>query len=184
MITLLLLAVALAMDAFAVALVQGASCRLGFGGAVRIALVFGLAQGLMPLVGWSLGFAFADTFQQFDHWIAFLLLGLLGGRMIRDGIWYEPDAPEAKRLFMLSLLVSSLATSVDAAAAGLTLPLLGQPIPTACLVIGATTALLSFGGALIGRRVGVHFGKKAELVGGILLVGLGIRILVEHLGLA
>lgn len=181
MIPVVLLAVALAMDAFAVALVQGATGRLNAAGAARIGITFGLAQGLMPLVGWGLGIAFADAFKSFDHWVAFILLAILGARMIAEGLRHQPDEPEAKRLFLFSLLVSALATSIDAAAAGLTLPLLGLPIPIACFVIGATTALLSFAGVLLGRRVGVRAGKHAEIIGGVLLLGLGLKILVEHL---
>ena len=183
MLPIVLLAFALAMDAFAVALVQGAAGRLGVAGAARIALVFGLAQGVMPLLGWAMGLAFADIFQRVDHWVAFALLAILGIRMIREGLRQEPDAPEVKRIFLLSLLVSGLATSIDAAAAGMMLPLLGQPIPVACFVIGATTAALSFAGALLGRRVGYRAGKRAEIVGGALLIALGLKILLEHVGM-
>jgi manganese efflux pump family protein len=182
-ISIILLAVALAMDAFAVALIQGATGRLGVGGALRIALMFGLAQGAMPLIGWGLGAAFGAAFQAVDHWIAFLLLAVLGGRMLMEGFRKEPAEPEAKRLFLFSLLVSALATSIDAAAAGLTLPLLGQPIPIACLVIGLTTVIISFGGVILGKRAGVRMGKHAEVIGGLLLIGLGLKILLDHRGL-
>lgn len=183
MIPIVFLAVALAMDAFAVALVQGAAGRLSIGGAARVGLTFGLAQGMMPLAGWGLGVAFAGAFQSFDHWLAFGLLSILGIRMIMEGLIHGEEEPEPRRLSLLSLLVAALATSIDAAAAGLALPLLGQPIPVACLIIGATTSILSFAGVLLGRRVGFRVGKRAEVGGGVLLVGLGLRILLEHTGL-
>lgn len=183
MISIVLLAIALAMDAFAVALIQGATGRLGLGGALRVALVFGLAQGAMPLIGWSLGAAYGTAFQEVDHWIAFALLAVLGGRMLMEGFRSEPGEPEARRMFLFSLLVSALATSIDAAAAGLTLPLLGQPVPVACLVIGITTALISFAGVMLGKRAGIRIGKHAEMAGGLLLIGLGLKILLEHRGL-
>jgi manganese efflux pump family protein len=183
MMAIILLAVALAMDAFAVALIQGAYGRLGVVGAARIAIAFGLAQGLMPLVGWALGLAFTDIFKSFDHWLAFALLGILGIRMIGEGLRREADEPEVKRLFLLSLLVSALATSIDAAAAGLTLPLLGQPIPIACFVIAGVTGTLSFAGALLGRKAGARAGKRAEVIGGVLLFGLGVKILLDHTGM-
>jgi manganese efflux pump family protein len=183
MISIILLAIALAMDAFAVALIQGATGRLGVGGALRIAIAFGVAQGTMPLVGWALGMAFADAFQSVDHWIAFALLAALGARMLLEGLRREPGEPEAKRMFLFSLLVSALATSIDAAAAGLTLPLLGQPIPVACVVIGLTTALISFVGVLLGRGAGIRIGRHAEIAGGLLLIGLGLKIVLEHRGI-
>ena len=179
---LLVLALALAMDAFAVSLVRGSSDGGGLRGALMLGGLFGLAQGLMPLIGWALGVAFAESFRAIDHWIAFVLLAVLGLKMIREGLDDDAEAP-AKSVAapLLSLLVSALATSIDAAAAGVTLPLLGVAVPLACLAIGLTTFSLCTAGYLIGSRVSLRAGQWAELAGGVVLIGLGTKILIEHL---
>jgi putative Mn2+ efflux pump MntP len=177
MIQLGLLAVALAMDAFAVSLAQGAARR---GGALRIALAFGAAQALMPLIGWGLGAAFADAIRSFDHWVAFLLLAALGGKMLHEALHGDSPSP-APALIGWALGGAAVATSVDAAAAGVTLPLLGAPIALACAVIGAVTAALCYAGVRIGAAGGARLGKAAEVAGGLLLIALGGKILVEHL---
>lgn len=181
MFTILFLALALAMDAFAVALVKGAAAHARRRDALTLGVAFGLAQGLMPLVGWSLGIAFAGGFEAFDHWIAFVLLTILGGRMIVEA--RDPRAPATDRnaVTPLSLLVAAFATSIDAAAAGVTLPLLGSPVVAACLTIGVVTGALCAAGFLIGARAGAGIGRRAELAGGVVLIGLGLKILVEHL---
>jgi putative Mn2+ efflux pump MntP len=184
MAALLILSLALAMDAFAVSLARGASGPRSLGRAVELGLVFGAAQGLMPLVGWSLGRALAGPFQAFDHWIAFLLLTILGIRMLVAARGDGP-APAAASAAppgrVLGLATAAVATSIDAAAAGLTLPLLGTAIPLACLTIGATTALLSTAGYLLGNRAALAAGKAAEAAGGVVLILLGLKILTEHL---
>ncbi|MCA1749101.1 MAG: manganese efflux pump MntP family protein [Parasphingopyxis sp.] len=178
MIALLILALALAMDAFAVSLAQGAAGRMRLGQAAAMALIFGAAQGLMPLLGWALGAAFGSWFERIDHWIAFAILSLLGLNMIRQS---RHDMRPAPALAGWPLFAAAIATSIDAAAAGVTLPLLGLPIATACATIGAVTAVLCFAGALGGGRIGRGLGGRAELIGGIVLIGLGVKILVEHL---
>ena len=179
MLALLILSFALAMDAFAASLCQGAVARGPRGTALRVGAVFGAAQGLMPLVGWSLGIAFASVVQAVDHWVALLLLGLLGGKMILDGL--TQDAGEcAAPMGAWTLFIAAIGTSVDAAAAGVTLPLLGQPVALACAVIGVTTAVLCFAGVWIGKGVGARLGRPAVLLGGAVLAGLGVKIFVEH----
>jgi putative Mn2+ efflux pump MntP len=180
-LTVLLLSIALAMDAFAVSLVKGASGAARKRDALKLGATFGLAQGLMPLVGWFLGIAFASTFKMFDHWIAFVLLSVLGGRMLLEA--RDPGTPVTDRraLSLLNLLVAAFATSIDAAAAGITLPLLGSSIPAACLTIGVVTGALCVAGFLVGSEAGAKVGKHAEFVGGLVLIGLGLRILIEHL---
>jgi putative Mn2+ efflux pump MntP len=180
MILLLLLAFALASDAFAVALVQGAAVRPGIAGAGRIALAFGIAQALMPLFGWGLGIVFQGTIEAVDHWIAFVLLGALGLKMIHEGFGKDPEGAPAL-LSGKRLIGAAVATSIDAAAAGVTLPTLGFPIVLACAVIGGITAALCFAGALFGRQLGTRFGHYAEIAGGLVLIALGVKILVEHL---
>lgn len=183
MITVLLLANALAMDAFAVALCQGAAARPGVLGALRIGTAFGAAQGLMPLGGWALGIAFAGLIEAVDHWIAFGLLGFLGVRMIREGL--DPgDAAASEALMGRALLIAAIATSIDAAAAGVTLPALGVPVLLASGVIAGVTAALCFAGTLMGAVIGTRLGKWAEIGGGMVLIGLGVKILAEHLALA
>lgn len=180
MFALLLLSLALAMDAFAVSLVRGAAGKGRKIDALILGSAFGLAQGLMPLVGWLLGVAFAETFRSIDHWIAFALLTVLGLRMIREARSKETETVARGPLSPLGLLVAAFATSIDAAAAGVALPLLGVPIPVACLVIGGVTGVLCASGYVAGARIGTKLGKKAELAGGIALISLGIKILIEH----
>jgi len=178
MFALFLLALALSMDAFAAALSQAAA-GAGRGAALRIGAAFGFAQGAMPLLGWGLGLAFARVLQAVDHWIALILLSALGLKMLRDAFTGEEGAP--KQFAGWALFTAAIATSIDAAAAGLTLSVFAVPIPLACLVIGVTTAILCTIAYLIGARVSARVGKVAELFGGLVLIGLGIRILVVHL---
>lgn len=181
MLELLVLSVGLAMDAFAVSLVRGASGKRSTLGALEIGLAFGLAQGLMPLIGWGLGRAFEGPFQAFDHWIAFGLLSILGVRMVREATSASAVATPSTGTNVAALATAAFATSIDAAAAGLTLPLLGVTIPLACVTIGVTTAVLCAAGYVLGSRVSGRFGKRAEFAGGLVLIGLGTTILVEHL---
>jgi manganese efflux pump family protein len=178
--SLLALALGLAMDAFAVSVAQGASTRPGAGGALRIGAAFGLAQGLMPLIGWTFGAAFASAIRNVDHWVAFVLLGLLGANMLREGIAGEAATP-APALIGWALLGAAVATSVDAAAAGITLPMIGAPVVIACAVIGLVTATLCVAGVRIGAASGARLGKLAEVVGGTLLILIGVKILIQHL---
>ena len=177
MLALFLLALALAMDAFAAALSQGAA-GAGRGAALRIGAAFGVAQGAMPLLGWGLGLAFARVLQAVDHWLALILLSALGLKMLREAL-AGGDGPPA-RLAGWALFTCAIATSIDAAAAGLTLPTLGVPILLAVAMIGATTALLSWGGVLAGRAAGPWLGRYAEVAGGLILIGIGVKIFVEH----
>ncbi|HEY6916039.1 MAG TPA: manganese efflux pump MntP family protein [Allosphingosinicella sp.] len=179
MTALFILALALAMDAFAASLCQGAVARPGANGAIRIGAAFGTAQAVMPLLGWGLGIAFASLIQAVDHWVALALLGFLGVRMLKAGLEGETDDC-VPALAGWALLSAAIATSIDAAAAGVTLPLLQQPIGTSIAVIGATTALLCFGGVFAGEIMGTKLGKKAEVAGGAMLILLGLKIFVEH----
>lgn len=178
MIALALLALALSMDAFAAALAQGAA-GAGRGAALRIGAAFGFAQGVMPLLGWGLGLAFAHALQAVDHWIALVILSALGLRMLRDA--FRDDGGEAPgQLVGWALFTCAVATSVDAAAAGITLPAIGVPILLSVAIIGATTAILSYGGVIAGRAAGQWLGKYAEIAGGLILIGIGVKIFVEH----
>lgn len=177
--SLSLLALGLAMDAVAVAVAQGAGGRSHRSSALAIGLAFGAAQGLMPLIGWGIGYTFLPLVQGVDHWIAFVLLSFLGIRMVRGAIddnSGEPGAPLAG----FALLGAAIATSIDALAAGVTLPTLGLPVLLACAGIGGVTAALSSLGVRIGASAGNRVGKWAELAGGLVLIGLGLKILIHH----
>lgn len=179
MIEAVLLAVALAMDAFAVALTQGARFRPDARGTAAIAATFGLFQGVMPLAGWGIGTAALVYVEAVDHWIAFGLLGFLGVRMLGGHVG---EAEAARALTGRALLVAGVATSIDALAAGLTLPTLDVAPLVAAALIGGITALLSAAGVALGRRAGDRFGAWAERCGGIILIVLGCKILAEHSG--
>lgn len=174
----------LSMDAFAASLGQGAASdgKKRLFHALMLGLLFGFFQATMPLLGWALGTAFHDTFGAVDHWIAFLLLGVLGILMVRTGLHSGGESPDLARGWRLAAL--AIATSVDAAAAGITLTMLGLPVWLSCAVIGAITCALTIGGALLGGAVGTRLGKTAETAGGAILILLGCKILAEHLYLA
>jgi len=175
----LLLALALAMDAFAVALTQGARFRPDWRGGLAIALTFGLFQGVMPLIGWGIGtLAFAHV-AAVAHWIAFGLLTFLGVRMLGGHVG-EDEASRA--LTGTALLAAGVATSIDALAAGITLPTLDVAPLVAAALIGIVTFGLSGAGAALGRIAGDRWGAWAERAGGVILIGLGVKILADHTG--
>lgn len=179
MIEALFLALALAMDAFAVALTQGARFRPDARGGLAIALTFGLFQGVMPLIGWGIGaFAMAHV-AAVDHWIAFGLLTFLGVRMLGGHVGEEEAS---HRLTGRALLVAGVATSIDALAAGITLPTLDVAPLTAAALIGIVTFALSAAGVMLGRIAGDRWGTWAERAGGVILIALGTKILAEHTG--
>lgn len=187
-VSLLLLAVGLAMDAFAVSIAMGATMpSLRPTQAARLALAFGGFQGLMPIVGYLAGRAFADQawVAAWDHWIAFGLLAFLGGKMIYEARFLpgEEDAPrpEGDPTKSATLIVLAIATSIDALAVGASLALLRVRILLPSVVIGATAAAFALAGAHLGRRVGPGLGRRVEVFGGLALVAIGLRILVDHL---
>ena len=184
---LVLIGVGLSMDAFAVALCKGLSMRrVNYAHAAVIALFFGVFQAVMPLIGWVLGTQFARYITSVDHWIAFALLGYIGGKMIWDALHEAPEtAPCAGegRLDLKKLLMLAVATSIDALAVGITFAFLQVSILPAVATIGLITFALSFAGVVVGNRFGTRFQKKAEIAGGVVLVLIGLKILLEHLGL-
>lgn len=179
MIEALLLAFALAMDAFAVALTQGAKFRPSAAGGVAIAATFGVFQALMPLAGWGIGAVALAYVEAVDHWIAFGLLAFLGVRMLGGHVG---DEESARALTGRTLLIAGVATSIDALAAGITLPALGVMPWLAAGLIGLVTFAMSGAGVMLGRRAGDHLGEWAERIGGVILIGLGVKILAEHSG--
>lgn len=179
MIEALLLAFALAMDAFAVALTQGAKFRPSAAGGLAIAATFGVFQALMPLAGWAIGTVALAYAAAVDHWIAFGLLAFLGVRMLGGHVG-EGEAAHA--LTGRALLIAGVATSIDALAAGITLPALGVTPWLAAGLIGLVTFALSGAGVVLGHRAGEHLGPWAERAGGVILIGLGVKILGQHSG--
>ena len=183
---LLLIGVGLSMDAFAVAICQGLSMtKIRWGHALTVGLYFGGFQALMPFIGWMLGSQFAGRIQRYDHWIAFILLVLIGGNMIREALSDGEDEEAAvgagvdhKKLFFMAV-----ATSIDALAVGVTFAFLDTAILPAISTIGCTTFCISVAGVAVGCWFGARYKKRAEVTGGAILVLLGIKILLEHLGL-
>ena len=180
---ILFLAVGVSMDAFAVSIGKGLSARrASWREALTVGLWFGGFQALMPVIGYFLGISFADLVTKVDHWIAFGLLLLIGGNMILEAI---KDAGESKQedssFGFRTMLVLAIATSIDALALGISFAFLGTEIWSSVSVIGVTTFLFSAVGLFIGKKVGERFHKRAQILGGIILIAIGFRILFEHL---
>jgi len=183
-ISLLALAVALAMDAFAVAIVAGLTLKpISRRQVFRLAFHFGLFQALMPTLGWLAGTAVHKYIAAFDHWIAFGLLAFVGGRMLWEAVHNQEGEPSESNdpTSGWSLVVLSVATSIDALAVGLSLAMLGSMIVVPALVIGIVAASFTALGMVIGRRIGLIWGTRVEVLGGLILVGIGIKIVIEHL---
>ena len=182
-IELFLIGVGLSMDAFAVAICHGLGMpKLNWRHAAVIALFFGGFQALMPSLGWALGSQFAGQIQSIDHWVAFILLGLIGVNMIREALGPEEETGCGAELDLRRLLVLSVATSIDALAVGVTFAFLEVRILPAVTIIGCTTFCLSLAGVAVGNFFGTRYRKRAELSGGLILILLGLKILLEHLG--
>ena len=185
LVELFLVAVGLSMDAFAVAICKGLGMkRLQVRQAAVIALFFGGFQALMPVIGWALGSQLAPIVMPVDHWIAFGLLALIGGKMIWDAFHEEDAEGEAvdAPLDLRELLMLAIATSIDALAVGVTLAFLQVDIVFSVLFIGVTTFVLSFAGVAIGHQFGSRWEKPSTIVGGTVLILSGRKILFEHLG--
>ena len=181
--TLLLIAVGVSADAFAVAVGRGLGMRrLDWRAAAALAGAFGAAQAVMPLMGALLGSQLAHYVTSVDHWVAFGLLGVVGARMLR-GAWRGDgeDGVSGVRIGWRELLVLAVATSIDALAVGISFAFLEIDVLAAAAVIGVTTLLLSLGGVLVGSRAGARVRRPAEAVGGLVLIGMGTRILLSHL---
>ena len=180
---LFIVAVGLAMDAFAVAVCKGLSIRtLKVRQMLLVGLWFGAFQGLMPAIGYLLGSAFAGFIQSVDHWIAFVLLAIIGGNMIREALGDEEECCGDPSLAFGVMLMLAIATSIDALAVGVTFAFLGVKILTAVAFIGIITFAISAAGVKIGNLFGAKYKSKAELFGGVVLVLMGLKILLEHLG--
>lgn len=176
------MAVGLAMDAFAVAVATGVvlgevSPRQTF----RLAFHFGLFQFMMPVAGWLAGLSVVRWIGGIDHWVSFLLLAFIGGKMIYEALWGVEDEVVRDPTRGASLVILSVATSIDALAVGLSLGLLGVDIWRPSVVIGVVACAMTAFGLHAGKRLGAAFGRNMEILGGVVLIGIGVKILVEHL---
>jgi len=182
---ILALSVGLAMDATAVSAARGMAVpRVRPRHVALVALFFGGFQALMPVVGWLVGSRIGPLVEAWDHWIAFVLLAGIGGKMLWESRASKPESsPSEDELFgPRVMLLLAVATSIDALAVGVTLPLLDAPFGLSIATIGITTAILCSVGLLVGRRAGAMFGRRLDALGGVLLIGIGAMILIEHLG--
>jgi len=177
---ILIIAVGLAMDAFAVSIGAGTLTSMrGMRSKVRLAFHFGMFQFLMPVIGWFLGNTVQTYVEMYDHWIAMILLSYIGIKMIYESFGKSGEAkqdPSKGR----NLILLSIATSIDALAVGFTLAMLNVSIWYPCIIIGIVTGLLSIIGIQLGARLGIRFGKTMELFGGLVLIAIGIKILIQH----
>lgn len=184
LIELFLLALGLSMDAFAVAVCKGLAVgKLKFKHMLIPGLWFGAFQALMPLLGYFLGSRFERYITRWDHWIAFVLLAAIGGNMLREALSREEEKPADASLSIRSMLPMAVATSIDALAVGITFAFLQVRIAAAVSFIGVITLLLSMVGVKLGSVFGAKYKSRAELAGGCILILLGLKILLEHLGI-
>lgn len=182
-IDIFLIGVALSMDAFAVSICKGLSVKkVSAKHVLTVGVYFGGFQALMPTLGFLLGYKFESFITNIDHWIAFVLLAIIGGNMIREALGKDEDDKENDDFSFKAMLPLAVATSIDALAVGISFAFLGVDIVTAALLIGATTFVLSGVGIFVGNIFGSKYKSKAELAGGIVLILIGVKILLEHLG--
>lgn len=180
--TTLTIAIGLGMDAFAVALAVGArQQRLTFRPLFRLSFHFGLFQFMMPVIGWYCGSQVERYIKNFDHWLAFALLCFIGGKMVWESMTADHDTDSlSDPTRKWSLVALSVATSIDALAVGLSMAFLQVAIWTPSVIIGIVAATMTAVGMVFGRRLGVRFGRRMELLGGLILIGIGIKIVLEH----
>ncbi len=179
---ILVIAVGLAMDAAAVSLAAAASGFAGNPRAVfRLAFHFGLFQFMMPVLGWFMGVGFVSYFKSFDHWIAFGLLAFVGGRMVMSGLDRSQTLIQKDPSRGMTMVMLSVATSIDALAIGLSLAMMDINIWYPSVMIGIITSAMSLGAIALGKRLGTLFGKRMEILGGVILISIGTRILVSEL---
>jgi len=183
LITVFLIAAGLSMDTFSVCISAGVCIpEINAGHYLRLSLAFGFFQFLMPLIGYAGGITVEPVIKNYDHWIAFVLLGYIGGKMIWEGIRTKDDSCDTndpsrgKNLFILSV-----ATSIDALAVGLSFGVLSKPILIPSIIIGVVCALFSALGVFLGKKAGTFLGKKGEIIGGLCLIAIGVKTLIDHL---
>jgi len=181
--SILIIAIGLSADCFAVALSSSIAVkRFTLYRFFRLPLAFGVFQALMIVIGWLTGHTVIDFISAYDHWLAFALLAVIGGKMLWES-FHEKDEEKAKKSIngWLTLLALSLATSIDSLAVGLSFAFLKTDILVVAITVGATALIITSIAQLLGNKVGSRVGKRAELLGGLILIGIGIKILLEHL---
>ena len=180
-ISIVLIAIGLSMDSFAVSVTNGLTIKpLNRKEMLIISFSLAIFQGVMPLIGWFAGIGFEKYIKEFDHWIAFLLLSFIGLKMIYDGLTKD-DTEKKSKLKISLVIVQSFATSIDAFAVGISFAFLSLSIIIPVLIIGVVTFLASITGLQIGKKFGKGTGGYVELLGGVVLIGIGVKILIEHL---
>ncbi|MGI5838781.1 MAG: manganese efflux pump MntP family protein [bacterium] len=188
-LSLVMIAVGLSMDAFAVSVTNGITIKgLQFRHAFKIAFFFGFFQAFMPVLGWTAGVRFSEYIIAFDHWVAFIVLAMIGGKMIYESLKEADGQSEAAvvredPVNNRTLTMLAVATSIDALAVGVSFSFLNIAIFTAALIIGCITFCLSFAGVMFGEKCGQFLQKKAEVLGGVILILIGTKILLEHTGI-
>lgn len=181
-LTIFILAIGLSFDSFAVSVTSGLSVpRIRFFEAVKMAFILAVFQGLMPVIGWIFGNSIKSIMAPVDHWIAFALLSLVGGKMVIESITSNEEKTINNPLHIKVILLLALATSIDALAVGFSFSIFLEKIFWAVFIIGAITFIASMTGIFIGKKTGPSIGKYAEIIGGIILFGIGCKILIEHL---
>ena len=181
LVTIFFLAVGLGVDAFSVAIgIGAANDKKSWVPVLRLAAAFGLFQFVMPIIGWLAGLTVVEVIASFDHWIAFALLALVGGKMIWEGFGKESDEEKADQTRGWPLLLLSIATSIDALAVGFSFSVLKNPILLPAVIIGIVCFVMTTVGMIFGKVLAKLFGKKVEIFGGLVLIAIGVKILIDH----
>ena len=181
-LSLLLVGLGLAVDSFAVSVCTGVVTKfVKVRQSLRVGLVLGLIQGIAPVIGGLVGLSLKNLIQSIDHWVAFILLAIVGIKMIFDGIRHKPNVPRGNLLLLRNLITMGVATSIDAVVVGIGFGLLGVNLWLAGLIIGFTTFVVATTGVLLGAHFSQLTRLRLEIVAGVVLIGIGVRILVEHL---
>lgn len=182
MLTVFLIGLGLSMDAFSVSVTNGMCLeRAGIRDAVKISFMYAFFQFLMPVIGFLAGNVFKDVINSVDHWIAFCLLLFIGIKMISEAFEKKNEKNECQKIGLKLLLIQAVATSIDALAVGISFAALKMPVISSSLMIGLITFVICFIGVYIGKKVGNLLKGKAEILGGVILIGIGVKILIEHL---
>jgi len=182
MINLFLISISLAMDCLAVSIAGGSTVtKPKITSTLKVGLSFGFFQATMPLIGWTVGFSFRSLIENVDHWIAFSLLLIIGIKMLYEAFKKSPQNNKTDITKIPTLLVLSIATSIDALVVGISLSILDISIYLSILIIGLFAFAFSVFGYYLGHRIGKKIGNKVEIIGGVILIGIGIKILIEHL---
>jgi putative Mn2+ efflux pump MntP len=182
LITIFVLAIGLGVDAFSVAIGIGAANKAkSWLPVVRLSFAFGIFQFVMPLIGWLAGSTVVGLIENFDHWIAFGFLVLIGGKMIREGFGEENDVEREDQTRGWPLLLLSVATSIDALAVGFSISLLKTPVLFPAVIIGVVCFIMTAVGMIFGKGLAKIFGRKVEILGGLVLIAIGVKILIEHI---